>query len=165
MRIPSELAAILTRIAQIDPDERAESHVSGPSGTEDAAKFDDLIAKSATAWHVEEPLVKAVVANESAFDPRATSGTGAQGLMQLEPGTARELGVRDPYDPAENLSGGARYLRGLLDRFGGDVTLAVAAYNAGSGAVEKYGGVPPYAETRAYVENVLESYRRYKQQR
>lgn len=106
--------------------------------------------------------MKAIVANESAFNPRATSAAGAQGLMQLEPATAAELGVTDAYDPQQNVNGGTRYIRGLLDRFHGDTLRAVAAYNAGPGAVEKYGGVPPYAETRAYVDNVLESYRRYK---
>ena len=85
--------------------------------------------------------------------------------MQLEPATAAGLGVSDPYDPIQNLSGGTRYFRGLLDRFHGDLRRAVAAYNAGPYAVEKYGGVPPYAETRAYVEAVLQSYRRYKEQR
>lgn len=109
--------------------------------------------------------MKAVVANESAFDPRATSPAGAQGLMQLEPATALELGVADAYDPGQNIEGGTRYIRGLLDRFHGDTALALAAYNAGPGAVEKYGGIPPYAETRAYVDNVLESYRRYKLRR
>lgn len=82
--------------------------------------------------------------------------------MQLEPATAAELGVTDAYNPEQNIDGGTRYIRGLLDRFRGDVPLALAAYNAGPGAVEKYGGIPPYAETRAYVDNVLESYRRYK---
>ncbi len=125
-------------------------------------QFDGLIASSAAAWHVDKALVKAVVANESAFNPRATSPTGAQGLMQLEPATAAELGVTDAYDPGQNVNGGTRYIRGLLDRFGGNVPRAIAAYNAGPGAVEKYDGIPPYAETRAYVDNVLESYRRYK---
>ncbi|HEX5274448.1 MAG TPA: lytic transglycosylase domain-containing protein [Candidatus Rubrimentiphilum sp.] len=127
-----------------------------------AGHFDGLIASSAASWHVDKALVKAVVANESAFNPDATSATGAQGLMQLEPATAAELGVTDAYDPEQNIDGGTRYIRGLLDRFRGDVPLALAAYNAGPGAVEKYGGIPPYAETRAYVDNVLESYRRYK---
>lgn len=126
------------------------------------AKTDDLILKQARAAGVDPALVKAIVANESAFDPGATSATGAQGLMQLEPGTAAGLGVTDPYDPEQNLFGGARYIKGLLERFHGELPLAVAAYNAGPGAVAKYGGVPPYAETQHYVENVLDSFHRYK---
>jgi soluble lytic murein transglycosylase-like protein len=164
MELPAGLTAILRRIAQIDPPafEPLAQALAPPSAK---THFDALIDASATAWHVDKALVKAIVANESAFDPHAMSPTGAQGLMQLEPATAAELGVTDPYDPGQNVGGGTRYIRGLLDRFHGDLRRAVAAYNAGPAAVEKYGGVPPYAETRAYVENVLESYRRYKKQR
>jgi soluble lytic murein transglycosylase-like protein len=128
------------------------------------AQIEQLVGANAGAWGVDPALVKAIIANESAFNPNATSKTGAQGLMQLEPGTAAQLGVSNAYDPAQNVWGGTRYIKGLLDRFHGDVRLAVAAYNAGPGAVEKYGGVPPYAETQAYVENVLDSYAKYKTQ-
>lgn len=128
------------------------------------AQVDRLVTANANAWGVDPALVKAIIANESGFDANATSKTGAQGLMQLEPGTAAELGVRDAYDPAQNISGGTRYVRGLLDRFHGDLRLAIAAYNAGPGAVMKYNGVPPYAETQAYVENVLDAYQKYKTQ-
>jgi soluble lytic murein transglycosylase-like protein len=128
------------------------------------AQIDRLVSANAGAWGVDPALVKAIIANESGFDANATSKTGAQGLMQLEPGTAAELGVTDAYDPAQNISGGTRYIRGLLDRFHGDLRLAIAAYNAGPGAVVKYNGVPPYAETQQYVENVLDAYQKYKAQ-
>jgi soluble lytic murein transglycosylase-like protein len=121
-----------------------------------------LVGQNAATWQVDPSLVKAIIANESGFDANATSKVGAQGLMQLMPSTAQSVGVRDAYDPAQNVAGGTRYLKGLLDRFNGDVRLAVAAYNAGPGAVEKYGDVPPYAETRNYVQNVLGSYAKYR---
>lgn len=125
-------------------------------------QIERLVGANAGAWGVDPALVKAIIANESGFDANATSKTGAQGLMQLEPSTAADLGVGNAYDPAQNVWGGTRYLRGLLDRFHGDTRLAVAAYNAGPHAVEKYGGVPPYAETQSYVQNVLSSYAKYK---
>jgi soluble lytic murein transglycosylase-like protein len=125
------------------------------------AQIDALVEQNARTWQVDPALIKAVIANESGFNANATSGVGAQGLMQLMPATAASLGVHDAYDPAQNVAGGTHYLRGLLDRFGGDKRLAIAAYNAGPGAVEKYGGVPPYAETRNYVQNVLASFDKY----
>jgi soluble lytic murein transglycosylase-like protein len=125
------------------------------------AQIDALVQQNASTWQVEPALIKAVIANESGFDANATSGAGAQGLMQLMPATAASLGVRDAYDPAQNVAGGTRYLRGLLDRFGGDKRLAIAAYNAGPGAVEKYRDIPPYRETRNYVQNVLASFDKY----
>ncbi len=128
------------------------------------AQIDGLVQSSAAAWQVDPALIKAIIANESGFNANAKSRTGAQGLMQLEPGTAAGLGVRDSYDPAQNISGGTRYIKGLLERFHGDMHLAVAAYNAGPGAVEKYGGVPPYAETQNYVGNVMDAYRKYQLQ-
>jgi len=127
-------------------------------------EIDRLVSANAATWNVDPSLIKAIIANESGFNANATSGAGAQGLMQLMPGTASGLGVTDSYDPAQNVWGGTRYVRGLLDRFGGNVELAVAAYNAGPGAVEKYSGVPPYAETQNYVQNVLASYEKYKAQ-
>lgn len=121
-------------------------------------EIDRLIAVNAAAYRVDPALVAAIVAHESAFDSRATSPAGAAGLMQLMPATAAALGVDDPYDPQQNLRGGTRYLRELLDRFP-NIELAVAAYNAGPAAVERFGGVPPYAQTRTYVRSVLETYR------
>jgi soluble lytic murein transglycosylase-like protein len=128
------------------------------------AQIDRLVSANAATWNVDPSLIKAIIANESGFNANATSNVGAQGLMQLMPGTAAGLGVGDSYDPAQNVWGGSKYVKGLLDRFGGDVTRAIAAYNAGPGAVEKYGGVPPYAETQNYVQNVLASYEKYKAQ-
>lgn len=127
-----------------------------------AEQIESLVQHNAGIWQVDPALIKSVIANESSFNANATSATGAQGLMQLMPETAASLGVRNPYDPAQNVAGGTRYLRSLLDRFKGDTRLAVAAYNAGPGAVEKYGDVPPYAETQNYVQNVLGSLDRYR---
>lgn len=106
-----------------------------------------------------------MIEQESGFDPNATSQAGAAGLMQLMPETARGLGVTDPYDPAQSIEAGVRYLRGQLDRFGGDPALALAAYNAGPNAVQRYGGVPPYAETQRYVESVLTSWQAHRTDR
>lgn len=128
------------------------------------AQIDSLVQTNAAAFNVDPNLVKAIIANESGFNAHATSGVGAQGLMQLMPSTAAGLGVTNAYDPAQNVYGGTKYIKGLLDRFNGDMRLAVAAYNAGPGAVQKYNGVPPYAETQNYVQNVLASYEKYKSQ-
>jgi len=104
---------------------------------------------------VDATLVESVIRAESAFNPTAVSRTGARGLMQLMPKTAVMLGVRDSFNPRENIDGGVRHLRYLLDRYPGNVALAVAAYNAGEGAVDSYRGIPPYAETQQYVQRVL----------
>jgi len=117
------------------------------------AHVDALIAKAAAEHAVDPNLVRAVIKVESAYKPRARSHKGAMGLMQLMPATAREYGVRNAYDPAENINAGVKHLRSLLDRY--EVRLAVAAYNAGAGAVERYNGIPPYRETREYVRKVL----------
>jgi soluble lytic murein transglycosylase-like protein len=121
-----------------------------------------LIESTAQRRAVHPALLKAVVAAESAFDAHAVSRAGAQGLMQLLPQTARRYGVADPFDPAANLDGGARYLSDLLKRYHNNLALALAAYNAGEEAVERHGGkIPPYAETQAYVPTVLKLYRRF----
>ncbi|MAG29356.1 MAG: lytic transglycosylase [Deltaproteobacteria bacterium] len=126
--------------------------------------FDRLIRAKASNHDIDPALVKAVVAAESNFDEHAVSRTGAQGLMQLMPRTAEELGVIFPFDPAQNLDGGVRYLRAMLDRFG-DTSMALAAYNAGPDAVVRYGGIPPYPETQEYVERVLQLYATYQNDR
>ena len=122
------------------------------------------IAAAAREHGVDESIVRAIIHAESAFNPNALSRVGAQGLMQLMPGTAREVGVSNAFDPVQNIGGGVRYLAMLLKRFNGNLTLAAAGYNAGPGAVAKYGGVPPYSETRRYVERVALLADRYRGQ-
>jgi soluble lytic murein transglycosylase-like protein len=114
----------------------------------------EAIHAAAQRHQVDERLVTAVAWRESGFNPRAVSSKGARGTMQLMPGTARRLGV-DADDPEGNIDGGTQYLSSMMRRFGGDQAKALAAYNAGPGAVERYGGVPPYAETKAYVDSIL----------
>lgn len=119
------------------------------------AEFDEHI-EAAAAWHgVPVPFVRAVIQAESQFDPRAVSSVGAQGLMQLMPATARRFGVADSFDPQQNIFGGVRYLRWLLDKFGGDQQLAAAGYNAGENAVIRHKGIPPYRETQGYVRKIM----------
>jgi soluble lytic murein transglycosylase-like protein len=118
-------------------------------------QYDAQITASATKYGIDPALLKGLIRQESNFNADARSSAGAQGLTQLMPGTASGLGVTDASDPAQAIEGGAKYLKQQLDRFGGDPTKALAAYNAGPGAVAKYGGVPPYAETQNYVQKVL----------
>jgi soluble lytic murein transglycosylase-like protein len=124
-------------------------------------KYDHIIRMLCREHQMDFSLVKAVIKAESAFNPRAVSQKGARGLMQLMPNTARELSVNNPFDPYDNLQGGVRYLRKMLDIFNGNVTLAVAAYNAGPSAVQNANAIPPYPETRTYVQRVLQYQQEY----
>jgi soluble lytic murein transglycosylase-like protein len=120
------------------------------------------VAEAARFYDLDQKLIKAVIQVESNYNPLARSPKGAQGLMQLMPGTARDLEVSDPYNPRQNIIGGSRYLRYLLDLFNNDLSLALAAYNAGPERVNQYRGIPPYLETRSYVEKVMRKYQSLK---
>ncbi len=126
-------------------------------------EINDLIDKYSAQAGLDVDFVKAVINQESGFNPNATSKCGAMGLMQLMPGTAQGLGVTNAYDPEQNIQGGTKYLKGLMDRFDNNKSLALAAYNAGPNAVKKYGGIPPYQETQNYVKSVLARYDRIKE--
>jgi soluble lytic murein transglycosylase-like protein len=178
MEIDNELAAIARRVDEISTGPvidtaafnglldvaYARSSDAGPpaAARTPRADIERLVKASAADYGVDPALIDAIIEKESAFDSHATSSAGARGLMQLMPETAAALGVTDSYDAAQNVTAGTRYLRGLLERFG-KVELAVAAYNAGPDAVRRYGGVPPYQETRSYVRNVMASYARRSQ--
>lgn len=123
--------------------------------------FNEEIQAAAQVFAVDESLIRAIIHAESAYQPEALSPKGAQGLMQLMPATEKELQVDDVFDPVSNIEGGTRYLSQLLKAFNQNVDLAAAAYNAGPGAVQKYGGIPPYKETREYVRRIRILYRRY----
>jgi soluble lytic murein transglycosylase-like protein len=178
MEIDNDLMAVARRISEISSGPAIDAAVFNSSVKATYARSNEaaspatartpreeierLVKLSAADYGIDPALIEAIIERESAFDSNATSGAGARGLMQLMPQTAAGLGVSDSYDAAQNVAGGTRYLRSLLDSFG-NVELAVAAYNAGPDAVRRYGGVPPYEETRSYVRNVMASYARRSQ--
>lgn len=134
---------------------------SSTSGSSSASSgdFKQIIQSASQKYGVDVKLVEAVIKAESNFNPSAVSSAGAEGLMQLMPGTAQDLGVSNSLDPEQNVDGGVKLLRSLLNSYDGNVSLALAAYNAGPGAVNKYGGIPPYKETQSYVKKILANYK------
>jgi soluble lytic murein transglycosylase-like protein len=140
-----------------------DAALQGSSGGGEGGEYEGLIEQAAARNGLDPAVLHGLIEQESGFDPTATSSAGASGLTQLMPGTASSLGVANPLDPAESIEGGARYLGQLMGEFGGNTEDALAAYNAGPGAVEQYGGVPPYAETQSYVTKVLGNAEAYRQ--
>jgi soluble lytic murein transglycosylase-like protein len=147
-------------VVAIEPEERFTPIVVlvQPAALGQNVKFGEFIQSAATRFHVDADLISSVIAIESNFNPKAVSRRNARGLMQLIPGTANRLGVRNVFDPAENIDAGTRYLGELLHRYDNDLILALAAYNAGPEQVQKYGRVPPFAETQSYVRKVKHTY-------
>lgn len=157
LRLFESLSALFSR-SSTSSEQLSTSGVGNIENNENNKSFSEIIKRASQKYSVDERLISAVIKHESSFNPRAVSPAGAQGLMQLMPSTARALGVTDPFDAEQNIMAGTRYLRQKIDEFNGNLQLALAAYNAGSGAVRKYGGIPPYPETQAYVKRVMKSY-------
>src|SRR5579863_3873529 len=147
-----------------DEIDRFEKDLSAPAGatTHNSRPMNEVINAVSSRYHLDPDLINSVIHAESGFNPRAVSPKGAQGLMQLMPQTASRLGVANSFDPGDNLDGGTRYLRELLERYNFDLIKALAAYNAGPGRVEQYGGVPPYYETKAYVSRIVRDFNQKK---
>jgi soluble lytic murein transglycosylase len=141
--------------------ESRSRHIS-PYVPRNYSEFEEIISETATRYDLDPDLIRAIIQIESGGIPDARSSKGAIGLMQLMPGTSSNLAVSNPFDPKANIRGGTKYLRQLIERFRGNLVLALAAYNAGPGKVERYKGIPPYPETRRYVRKVLDQWQEYR---
>lgn len=158
----TSFASALAAAGAPGPSAYSASAPAAPGEPSSPSAYDGLIRQAASRYGIDPAILHGLIQQESAFNPASTSSAGAQGLTQLMPGTASSLGVRNPLDPAESIDGGARYLAGLLHEFGGNTEEALAAYNAGPGAVHAAGGIPPYPETQEYVTKVLGYARSYR---
>ncbi len=143
---------------------KSGNNLPSVSGKKTEHLYHLIILQTSSHYQIDPAIVKAIIMAESGYNPRAISKKGAKGLMQLMPGTAEELGVEDIFNPQQNISGGVRYFRQLVNRFNGDVKLALAAYNAGSKNVRRYKGIPPFKATQYYIKKVFEYYQLYKNQ-
>src|SRR5574344_176095 len=160
-KVSAELLQNGANVSELNQALQSES--SMPVGNVNDAKAPksqilNIVSQVSKKYDVDEKLIQAVIKQESGFNSKDRSKAGAMGLMQLMPSTAKHLGVKDPFNPVQNVEGGVKYLKSMLNKYHGNVILALAAYNAGSGAVDKYDGVPPYAETQNYVKNILANY-------
>jgi soluble lytic murein transglycosylase-like protein len=161
---PAPKRASAAPVATARASRPAPAAIAPAPGGDRRRAYDRLLQEAARLYQLPVAFVRAVVKVESDFNPQVVSHAGAMGLMQLMPRTAASMGVSDPFDPRQNIYGGTRYLRILANKFNGDLVLTIAAYNAGEGAVMRYKGVPPYAETRRYVHRVLQHYYAFRQQ-
>jgi soluble lytic murein transglycosylase-like protein len=155
---------VATPSGEKTPDPVSEAALKKPPVKKAKHPYNPIIKKAADRYEIDPALVKAIIMAESNYNPRAISKMGARGLMQLMPATAEALGVEDCFNPEHNIHAGVRYFRQLLDRFDGDIELALAAYNAGSRKVRKYNGIPPFRATQIYIEKVFAYYKIYKKE-